>query len=160
MDQKTEQKQRVYELLSKNSILFDIANDTKENTIRKLLSVLSSTDFKGNRESICKAIMKRELLESTAIGNGIAIPHARVESINKLCIALGLSKNGIAFNSIDKKPVNIVFLVVSGNQDKIVYIRILARLARLLHNRQFISGLLKEEKPEKVIDYIKKYECF
>ncbi len=160
MTKNATQKHKVYEFLSKNNILFQLPNDTKENTIRRLLSTLPITDENIDTEKILEAILKRESLESTGIGNGIAIPHAQIESLNKFYLALGLSEKGIDFCAVDEKPVKIVFLVLSGNKDKILYIRILARLARLLHNNQFRTNLLNNEAPESIINHIKYYESF
>ncbi|TES92972.1 MAG: PTS sugar transporter subunit IIA [Candidatus Cloacimonadota bacterium] len=161
MAQRISKTKRVYELLNRKSIFMQLEKGSKEETIMKLISYLQEEEIDGKtKKDIFNAIMKREFLESTGIGNGIAIPHARLNAIKDFYIVLGLSKDGIDFDAIDKKPVYIVFLVLSREEDKVLYIRILARLARLLHNREFRIQLLEQKNPDDVLNFIKKYESF
>ncbi len=161
MAQRISKTKRVYELLNRKSILMQLEKGSKEEIIMKLISYLQEEEIDGKtKKDIFNAIMKRESLESTGIGNGIAIPHARLNAIKDFYIVLGLSKDGIDFDAIDKKPVHIVFLVLSREENKVLYIRVLARLARLLHNREFRTQLLEQETPDDVLNFIKKYESF
>jgi mannitol/fructose-specific phosphotransferase system IIA component (Ntr-type) len=161
MVEKASQTYRVYELLKKSNIIMQLEKTPKKEIIKGLIHHLPENEVSDVlREEIFKAIKKRESIESTGIGNGVAIPHARLDEIKDFYILLGLSRDGIDFEAIDKKTVHIVFLVLSGGQDKVLYIRVLARLARLLHNNEFRSGLLKQKTPDDVINHIRKYESF
>lgn len=161
MAQKIMKTKKVYELLDKKRIIMQLEKGSKEEIIKELMRYLPENEINAKTEKdILDVIMKRESIESTAIGNGVAIPHGRLDTLKNFYIVLGLSKNGIDFEAIDKKPVYIVFLVLSKNKDKILYIRILARLARLLHNKEFRKGLLEQKTPNDVINFIKKYESF
>lgn len=148
-------------MLIPRNILLDVQPSAKKEMIANLVDHIPS-DARGEakRKDIVDAILKRESIESTAIGNGIAIPHARLEQLGQFLIILGLSKTGFDFASIDRKPVHILFLVLSQEEQKVLYIRILARLARLLHNADFRKGLLEQPTPEKVIDFIRNFESF
>jgi mannitol/fructose-specific phosphotransferase system IIA component (Ntr-type) len=161
MDQKILNSKRVHELLTPQNILIDLQAIPKREMIAHLVKHLPQEQVdKSTHKDIIDAILKREAIESTAIGNGIAIPHARLDALDQFHIILGLSKEGFNFDSIDKKPVHILFLVLSHEQQKVLYIRILARLARLLHNGDFRKGLLEQQTPAGVMDFIKKYESF
>lgn len=161
MAQRISKTKRVYELLNRKSILMQLEKGSKKEIIMKLISYLQEEEIDvKTKKDIFNAIMKRESLESTGIGNGIAIPHARLNAIKDFYIVLGLSKDGIDFDAIDKKPVYIVFLVLSHEENKVLYIRILARLARLLHIREFRIQLLEQKNPDDVLNFIKKYESF
>ena len=152
---------RVHEFLTPQNILMDVQSVPKKEMIAHLIEHLPhDTISETTRKDIVDAILKREAIESTGIGNGIAIPHARLKTLQQFSIILGLSKNGFDFDAIDKKPVHIVFLVLSQEEKKVLYIRILARLARLLNNSDFRKGLLKQNTPAEIIDFIKKYESF
>ncbi|MCK4574841.1 PTS sugar transporter subunit IIA [candidate division WOR-3 bacterium] len=161
MSQKISKTKRVYELLDKRNIIFRLEKTNKKEMIIKLVNVLLNDEIgRDIKDEIVNVILKREAIESTGIGNGVAIPHIRLDSIKNFYIVLGLSKDGIDFEAIDKKPVHILFLVLSREQDKVLYIRTLARLARLLHNEEFRNGLLHQETSEDVIDFIRKFESF
>jgi len=161
MAQNKNKTNRVYELLDKKNIIMHFKNDSKEEIIMKLLSYLPEDKIdEKTKKDIFDAIMKRESIESTGIGNGIAIPHSRLDAVRNFYIVLALSRDGVDFEAIDKKLVYIVFLVLSREQDKVLYIRVLARLARLLHSKEFRNGLLEQKTPDEVIQFIKKYESF
>lgn len=161
MDQKSMNSKRVHELLTPQNVLMDLQPAGKKEMIVKLVEHIPSEAIgEATSEEIVAAILKREEIESTAIGNGIAIPHARLSKLNQFLIILGLSPAGFDFDAIDKQPVHIVFLVLSQEQQKVLYIRILARLARLLHNADFRKGLLKQQNPSVIIDFIKEFESF
>ena len=161
MTQKVSSSKRVFELLDKKCIITDLEQESKEELIKKLVHYLQRDETTEiSSDEIIKAILNRESIESTGIGNGIAIPHTRLTSIKNFHIILGLSKKGVDFEAIDKKPVHIIFLVLAKEDDKILYIRVLARLARLLHNDEFRDGLLEQDTPESVIQYFKKFESF
>jgi len=161
MVKKISPNRKVYELLNKKTIIMRLKKTSKEDAIKQLIDCLPAGETDERiRNDILSAIKKRESIESTGIGNGIAIPHAKLNTIKNFYVILALSKEGIDFNATDKKPVYIIFLVLSKEQDKVLYIRILARLARLLHNNEFRIGLTKKETPEEVINFIKKYESF
>jgi mannitol/fructose-specific phosphotransferase system IIA component (Ntr-type) len=161
MDQITANSKRVHELLTPQNVLIDVAPAPKEALIENLVKHIPKDALgESNRKAIVSAILRRESIESTAIGNGIAIPHARLEHLRQFSIILGLSRDGFDFKSIDTKPVHIIFLVVAPDIHKVLYIRILARLARLLHNADFRKGLLEQTSSSAIIDFIKGFESF
>ncbi len=161
MDRITMTSKRVHELLTPQNILMDVQSVPKKEMITHLVEHLPyETISETTQKDIVDALLKREAIESTGIGNGIAIPHARLKTLQQFSIILGLSKNGFDFDAIDKKPVHIVFLVLSQEEQKVLYIRILARLARLLHNSDFRKALLEQKTPAEIIDFIRTYESF
>lgn len=154
-------KEKVCEIIKSENIMH-IEEGSKEEIIESMVdSIPSLQQDKKLREDIIKLIMKRETIESTGIGRGVAIPHAKSNNIKKFYIILSISNQGVDFEALDDKPVKIIFLVLSPEKDKVLYIRILARLARLLHNESFRKGLLEQqEEEEEIIKFIKQYESF
>jgi len=125
--------------------------------VLKELVELISTDSKISKEEILKALKEREKIHSTGIGDGIAIPHARVKGLDKFYGALGISKEGVDFNSIDKKPVNIFFVLLSPeNNNNGKHIELLADIAKLAQNKEVISKLLKSDSNSEAFEIIKK----
>ena len=104
---------KIMDFLSKDAVTLDIKSTKKEDIIKELVDVLINANEveKRNRNKIIDALMARESLGSTAIGQGIAIPHAKSESVAKLVAAFGLSKKGVDFDSLDGEPAYIFFLL-------------------------------------------------
>ena len=103
--------------------------------------------------------MEREELGSTGIGKEIAIPHAKTDIATKLTVAFGVSENKIDFDSLDNEGVNIFFVFASPIKDSQVYLKVLARISRLIRSEQFRNKLLHCENPEDVIKYIETEEA-
>lgn len=97
-------------LLLKDRINLDLKAKKKEEAIDELILMIKKG---ADAEVLSSTLLKREELGSTGIGRGIAIPHCRSLIVDKLEIGIGRSTKGINFNSIDKKPVNLVFLIVA-----------------------------------------------
>ena len=105
-----------------------------------------------------KALAKRENLESTGIGDGIAIPHARTNTVKDLLLAFARSPKGIDFSSIDGKPSYIIFLIASPENQKSEYIMALAKLSRLLRKHPVRELLRNAKDPDEVMSIIKENE--
>jgi Kef-type K+ transport system membrane component KefB/mannitol/fructose-specific phosphotransferase system IIA component (Ntr-type) len=106
---------------------------TREEAIRGLASAAAA----GTRlepEAVQEAVLLREQLMSTGMGNGLAIPHARVDSLTSPVLALGISRDGIDFDAPDGEPAHLVFLILTPVQDNSAQIEILADLARVFKN--------------------------
>jgi len=134
---------KIMEFLSKNAILTDLKSTKKEDVIRELVDALIAGGCieKNNRNKLIEALMERESLGSTAIGQGIAIPHAKTECINALVGAFGLSKKGVDFDSLDGEPVYIFFLLVAPQDSAGSHLKALARISRLFKDKYFRDSL-------------------
>lgn len=122
--------------------VIDIQGTTKEQALNEMLDVISDDKMITDKARFRKEIFKRETLMSTGIGYGIAIPHARHKSITDFVIAVGRSVNGIPYESIDDRPVKLIFMIgASASQDK-DYIKLLSRIVLRLKNPEFKERLL------------------
>jgi PTS system nitrogen regulatory IIA component len=101
-----------------------------------------------------EALMAREVLGSTAIGQGVAIPHAKADCVDKLVAAFGLSKKGIDFDSLDGEPAYIFFLLVAPQDSAGPHLKALARISRLLKDKYFRDGLRASADDKAVIKII------
>src|SRR5207344_3024542 len=93
-------------------------------------------------EALHKVLEEREQLASTAIGDGIAIPHGKLDAVGQLVGVLGRAPAGLEFESIDGKPTHIVFMLVAPSSSTGVHLKALARLSRLFRDAAFRDGLL------------------
>ncbi|MFA5276426.1 MAG: PTS sugar transporter subunit IIA [Candidatus Omnitrophota bacterium] len=134
---------QIMDFLSKKAILTDIKSSKKEDAIKELVeTLLNSGDIeKRCRNKLIESLMARESLGSTAIGQGIAIPHAKSDCVDKLVAAFGLSKKGVDFDSLDGEPAYIFFLLVAPQDSAGPHLKALARISRLLKDKYFRDSL-------------------
>ncbi len=134
---------QIMDFLSKKAIITEIKSTKKEDVIRELVDALiNASDIeKRCRNKLIEALMNREALGSTAIGQGIAIPHAKSECVNKLVAAFGLSKRGVDFDSLDGELAYIFFLLVAPQDSAGPHLKALARISRLLKDKYFRDSL-------------------
>jgi len=105
-----------------------------------------------------KALLERENLGSTGIGQGIAIPHGKTDKVNRLVAVLGLSKKGINFDALDGEPVYIFFLLVAPKDTAGPHLKALAQISRLLRDAYFCELIRRCETPEQLFQLIKNEE--
>ena len=129
----------IMDFLSKKAIITDIKATKKDEVIRELVEALGDAGEidKRYRAKLIDALVVRESLGSTAIGQGIAIPHAKSDCVTKLVAALGLSKKGIDFDSLDGEAAHIFFLLVAPQDSAGPHLKALARISRLLKDKYF-----------------------
>jgi len=134
---------QIMDFLSKKAIITDIKSTKKEDVIKELVDVLVNAGEveKRHRNKLVDALMTRESLGSTAIGQGIAIPHAKSDSLEKLVAAFGLSKKGLDFDSLDGEPAYIFFLLLAPQDSAGPHLKALARISRLLKDKYFRDSL-------------------
>lgn len=134
---------KILEFLSKKAIVADIKSAKKEDVIKELVEALVNAEEIERRyqDKLIEALMARESLGSTAIGQGVAIPHAKIEGMKKLVAAFGLSKKGVDFDSLDGEPAHIFFLLVAPQDSAGPHLKALARISRLLKDKYFRDNL-------------------
>ena len=145
-------------MLVQDAIVLDLKAQDKIGVIRELAELLIKQAMIANPEEFYSAILKRENLESTGIGQGIAIPHARTKAVKQLVLAFGRSLSGVDFNSLDGKPCYDIFLIAAPEEKKSEYIATLARLSKFLRREEVRTDLASARSAEEVIEIIKRYE--
>ena len=130
--------------LSEELIRMDLASRERDGVIRGLLDSLVACKALPARllEPAVAAILDRERLGSTAIGRGVAVPHARLEELDEVLVAFGYSRAGVEFSALDSQPVHEVFLVIAPKGRADEYLDLMERITRLVQNddfRRFVS---------------------
>lgn len=141
---------KIVEVLNPKSLSVDVQGANKKEIIGELLELLikgGSLDRK-HKSKVVEVLMAREALGSTAIGQGIAIPHGKTDHTKKLVGCMGISKTGINFDSLDGEAVYIFFLLIAPADSAGPHLKALARISRLLKDRYFRESLrgVKDEK--------------
>ena len=143
-------KMKIADFFNANSVCSDLKGKTKSDIIAELVGILieSGGIEKKHKKHIVDVLMARETLGSTAMGQGIAIPHAKSEHVKKLIGCLGISKTGINFDSLDGEPAYIFFLLIAPLDSAGPHLKALSRISRLLKDRYFRESLrsVKDDK--------------
>jgi len=134
---------KVIDFLQPERIIANLAAKTKPGVLAEMSAHLAELEPGVEAEGLRRVLEERELLASTAIGDGIAIPHGKLDSIGRLVGALGRSVEGIEFESIDGKPTHLVFMLVAPASSTGVHLKALARLSRLFRDPDFRQRLLQ-----------------
>ena len=147
---------KIMDFLSKKSIVADLKSSRKEDVIKELVDLLINAGEldKSCRAKVLDSLMERESLGSTAIGQGIAIPHAKSDCVSKLVGAFALSKKGVDFDSLDGEPVYIFFLLLAAQDSAGPHLKALARISRLFKDKYFRENLRNCEDDKQVVKVI------
>ena len=150
----------ILDYLDKDCILIGLKRKSKNNTISAILDCLVANKkvSKKDKKEVSKAIFQREDMGSTAIGNHIAFPHARTNSVKDIVICIGISKEGIDFDSLDQEPVNIIALLLSNQKEAGLHLKMLAFLARMLRDKYLVQRLKNAKVKEEVITLLDKQQ--
>ncbi len=134
---------KIQDFLCEGAVTADLKSTTKKDVIQELVDLLVKAGAveKKIRPKLVEVLLAREALGSTAIGQGIAIPHGKCEHVEELTAALGVSKAGVEFDSLDGDPAHIFFLLVAPIDSAGPHLKALARISRLLKDKYFRDGL-------------------
>jgi fructose-specific phosphotransferase system IIA component len=154
----------IIDLLGKDAVSVDLKSTEKDEIISELVDLLVSAGAvkKPEKETVLKKLQERELLGSTGIGKGVAIPHAKCPKVKKMVAAFGISKGGVDFKSLDGEQTHIFFLLIAPGETPGPHLKALAKISRLLDDKfirdrlrsattsQDILKIVKDEEQKKV----------
>jgi PTS system nitrogen regulatory IIA component len=141
---------QVLDFLREDAVACSLKGQTKEEVIRELVQLLVKAGALKERDvsKFVQILLDREALGSTGIGQGVAIPHGKSSCVSELVGAVGISKAGLSFDSLDGEPAQIFFLLVAPEDSAGPHLKALARISRLLKEKHFRDSLVaaKDEK--------------
>lgn len=149
---------QIMDFLSADAIKLSLESKNKKDAIKELVDVLFKSGKIKDKKKMVQTLLEREELGSTGIGQGIAIPHGKSDTVSDLAAAFGLSQDGISFDSLDGEPVNIFFMLVAPEGAAGAHLKALARISSLLKDKYFRKSLLSAKTPEDVIKIIQEEE--
>ena len=138
--------------LDDRAVSANITSQHKEDVIRELVELLVKAECIKEKDvsKLVQILMKRESLGSTGIGQGVAIPHGKSDSVTRLIGAFGVSRSGVNFDSLDGEPAYVFFLLVAPEDSAGPHLKALARISRLLKDKHFRDSL-RSAKDEKML---------
>lgn len=151
---------RMSDFVVRDAIVAELSATNKEGVIREMVeSLRAAGQFRGaDLEDIIRAILKREFLGSTGIGRGVAIPHTKHNSVERLVGTVAISHKGIAFDSLDGEPVHVFVLLISPQDRPGDHLRALENVSRSLRDDNFVRALRSTNTREDIIALLDKAE--
>ncbi|MCX5777208.1 MAG: PTS sugar transporter subunit IIA, partial [Candidatus Firestonebacteria bacterium] len=133
---------KIAEFLSKDCIKLGLVSKTKKDVLGEMVDVLAAAGKIKNKQKVIEALLEREELGSTGIGQGVAIPHGKTDEVSGLISAFGLSREGVSFDTLDGDPVSIFFLLLAPHNASGMHLKSLAKISGLLKDKYFRKALL------------------
>jgi PTS system nitrogen regulatory IIA component len=133
---------KIVDFVRPELIVGDLRGRDKAEVIRELADHLADHVSGVNRETLARVLLERERLASTAIGEGVAIPHGKLDAVGRLVACVGRAKNGVDFDSMDGRPTHLFFVLVAPENSTGVHLKALARISRLFKDPEFRTRLL------------------
>ena len=140
------------DLLHTECIELELEGKRKPEIICELVEAISRCSKEIDQEKVYEALMRREELSTTGIGDGIAIPHCMIPQVENTLVAFGRKLDGAKFNAVDNKPVSLFFLLVGPEGNPTRHLQVLSKLARYLHDPIFCQKLLDAKSPQEIVD--------
>ena len=140
---------KISDILKQPLIVADLHAADKEGVLRELTHHLVSNapDVRASADEVLAALVNRERLGSTGVGEGVAIPHAKIPGLKNLVACFGRTVQGVPFDAIDYQPVRLIFVLLVPENSAGAHLKALARISRLLKNSEFRDRLLELQEP-------------
>lgn len=148
----------VSHLLIRAAIDLDMSPATKEEWIEHLVTRLAEAYALPDRDGVLRAVLEREAVQSTAIGNGIALPHAKTDAVPRLLLACGRAPGGVDFDAPDGMPVRFAFLLVSPRTVASAHVQALASISRIMIRDGVLEQVMDVRTPRGLIRLLKSEE--
>jgi PTS system nitrogen regulatory IIA component len=145
----------ITKFIRRGCIIPELSATSKPEVLRELIDVLFDKKKKDTADTAITQILGRESTESTGIGRGIAVPHARVTGLKTLSCAVGRVPDGLDFMAVDRKPVHLIFLICYPPTEQTKYLNFIATVARLLHDPEHLQGMLDAGDAGEMYDIMK-----
>jgi PTS system nitrogen regulatory IIA component len=145
---------KILDYLREEWIVADIEGTDKPSVLRELSSLLVKPCQVGSSEELLRILLEREKLESTGIGEGVAIPHGRLKKLKTFFVAFGRSLKGVDFDSIDGKPSHVFFLVMAPENSAVNNLKLLGRIVTLLKDASFKRRLMEARSQKELFESI------
>jgi mannitol/fructose-specific phosphotransferase system IIA component (Ntr-type) len=159
MEMKSHHKSSFFsDYLKPSQVIFDLKTKDKVEAIEELLDSLVKQKLVANKKLILTRIIDRENLETTAVGEGVALPHARVDTGGEIAIAVGRSDKGISFDAVDSKKVHLIILVVWNPSIPGLFNHLFAGLARFLIKPEFRHRLFHAKDKNELLKILSEIE--
>ena len=149
---------KITDLLSKSSIELNLKASSKEEVIKKVVEKMNATGNITDKAEYERLVFEREKEGTTGVGEGIAIPHGKSDVVKAPTLVAAVIPDGVDYDSLDGKPVNLLFLIAAPNTKDNIHLDVLSRLSTLLMDEDFRNKLITAKTKEEFLKYIDEAE--
>ncbi|HSQ33323.1 MAG TPA: fructose PTS transporter subunit IIA, partial [Peptostreptococcaceae bacterium] len=149
---------RITDLINKKSVDLNLQGKNKLEVIGNLVELVNNSGNLNDKEEYKKAIIARENMSTTGIGEGVAIPHAKTKAVNHVCLGVAVSKEGIDYEAFDGSLANLFFMIAAPDGANDIHLEVLSRLSTILMDEKFRDDLINSKSVEALIRLIDKKE--
>jgi PTS system nitrogen regulatory IIA component len=149
----------IMDILVKDAVILDLGVRTKRDVLAEMAAALAKVEPRIEADRLLEVLLEREALQSTGIGEGVAIPHGKMPGLDRLVATFARSSEGVDFESIDGQPTHHFFLLVVPEHSGGQYLKALARISRFFRNAAFRQRLADAESLEEVIRAIEEEDA-
>lgn len=146
------------EILKRDFILEELEARNQHEVLDELVRVFAMGGVRFDPEAMLQVLLERERLGSTGIGEGIAIPHGKLQGLDEILLSFGRSSEGISFDAMDGKPVHLFFLLMAPENSAGLHLKILAKISRMLKDTALRNNLLQAKSKEEIWRIIEEQE--
>lgn len=146
------------DILNENCISLDLKSSTKSDVIQEMAQMAARAEKVSDVDMLIQAISDRERIQTTGIGHNMAIPHATAEGVKGLVLVLGISREGIEYESLDQKPVHLIFLLAGEPRLQTSFLSILSKISRFFRKEDFRKQVLEAQSAAEILDLIQSRE--
>ena len=152
---------KILDFLCSEAVTGDLKATNKKELIEEMVALMVEAGAfeKKHKAKIIDVLMSREALGSTAIGQGIAIPHGKTDCVDKLVAGLGVSKKGLDFDALDGEPAYIFFLLAAPVDSAGPHLKALARVSRLLKDKYFRESLKAAKDTKEILELVSREDA-
>lgn len=145
---------KITDFLNAQSIIPDLAGQDKSAVLDELAEKFPAADAALNPKRVLDVLAEREKISTTAIGDGVAIPHGKLAGVDRVYAVFARSKTGVDFSSLDGEPTHLFFALIAPEDGAADHLKALARISRLLKETAFRSQLLRAQSGEELFSII------
>lgn len=149
---------KITDILEQKLVRTNLPGKTKDDVINAMVELVGNSPKVLDKEKVRSAIFEREKIMSTGVGNGFAIPHGKTDAVADIVAAFGITAEPIDYQSLDEKPVRLVFLLVGKDNLVGPHIKLLSRISRLMNKEHFRTKLLELSTPNEIIEIFRQEE--
>ena len=142
---------KIMDILVNDAVILDLEADSKREVLAEMAGALAKVEPQIEGDRLLEVLLEREALQSTGIGDGVAIPHGKMAGLDRLVASFARSSSGVDFESIDRRPTHHLFLLVVPEHSGGQYLKALARISRFFRDAAFRQQLANAEKPSDII---------
>jgi fructose-specific phosphotransferase system IIA component len=150
---------KITDVLEEQFVRTNLPGTSKEEIIDSMISLIGNSKNVLDKEKVRQAILEREKIMSTGVGNGFAIPHGKTDAVKDIVAAFAVTEHPVDYQALDEQPVRLVFLLIGRDSLVGPHIKLLSRISRLMNREEFRKELLESKTPQDVIELFRRQEA-